>query len=70
LLAEPSWETHFVTTQGDPHDRRRCAVTLTDLGRRTAERAVRVAAQITEKMLAPLAAAEQQTILRLRRKLG
>jgi MarR family transcriptional regulator, lower aerobic nicotinate degradation pathway regulator len=60
----------FVTTQRDPHDRRRRAVTLTDLGRRTAERAVRVAAQITEETLAPLTPGERQTILRLLKKLG
>jgi DNA-binding MarR family transcriptional regulator len=60
----------FVTTQGDPQDKRRRAVTLTDAGRRVAEAAVAVAGDITAKTLAPLTQDEQRTVVRLLKKLG
>jgi len=60
----------LVTTQSDPNDKRRRAVTLTDTGRRVAEAAVAVAGGITVKTLAPLTQEEQRTIVRLLKKLG
>jgi DNA-binding MarR family transcriptional regulator len=60
----------FVTTKGDPRDRRRRAIALTDEGRRVAEQAVTVAAEITALTLAPLTAAERREAARLLKKLG
>ncbi|NWG23202.1 MAG: winged helix-turn-helix transcriptional regulator [Pseudorhodoplanes sp.] len=60
----------FVTTQGDPRDRRRRAIALTENGRRVAEAAIVVAAQITADTLAPLTEDEQRTAVRLLKKLG
>jgi DNA-binding MarR family transcriptional regulator len=60
----------FVTTQGDPRDRRRRAIALTENGRRVAEAAIVVAAQITADTLAPLSEDERRTVVRLLKKLG
>jgi MarR family transcriptional regulator, lower aerobic nicotinate degradation pathway regulator len=60
----------LVTTQGDPQDKRRRAIALTESGRRIAEAAVAVAGDITAKTLAPLTQVEQRTIVRLLKKLG
>jgi MarR family transcriptional regulator, lower aerobic nicotinate degradation pathway regulator len=60
----------LVTTQSDPRDKRRRAVTLTDAGRRIAKAAVAVAGHITAKTLAPLTQEEQRTVVRLLKKLG
>lgn len=60
----------FVTTQSDPHDRRRRAIALTENGRRVAEEAVTVAADITAETLAPLTAEERREVARLLDKLG
>jgi MarR family transcriptional regulator, lower aerobic nicotinate degradation pathway regulator len=60
----------FVTTQKDPHDKRRRAIALSDSGRRTAEAAVGIAASITTATLASLTRAEQLTVVRLLKKLG
>ena len=60
----------LVTTQQDPHDRRRRAIALSDSGRRTAEAAVGIAASITAATLASLTRAEQLTVVRLLKKLG
>jgi DNA-binding MarR family transcriptional regulator len=60
----------FLTTQNDPHDKRRRAITLTETGRRVAEAAVTVAGDITAKTLAPLTQDEQRAVVRLLKKLG
>jgi MarR family transcriptional regulator, lower aerobic nicotinate degradation pathway regulator len=60
----------FVTTQSDPQDKRRRAVTLTEAGRRVTEAAVAVAGDITTKTLAPLTQEEQRMVVRLLKKLG
>ena len=60
----------FVTSQNDPQDKRRRAIALTESGRRAAEAAVAVAADITAETLAPLTQDEQRTVQRLLRKLG
>jgi MarR family transcriptional regulator, lower aerobic nicotinate degradation pathway regulator len=60
----------FVTSQGDPQDKRRRAIALSETGRRVAEAAVVVAAEITAETLAPLTQEEQRTVQRLLKKLG
>jgi MarR family transcriptional regulator, lower aerobic nicotinate degradation pathway regulator len=60
----------FVTSQSDPQDKRRRAIALTESGRRAAEAAVSVAAEITAETLAPLTQDEQRTVQRLLKKLG
>jgi DNA-binding MarR family transcriptional regulator len=60
----------FVTSQNDPQDKRRRAIALTEAGRRAAEAAVSVAAEITAETLAPLTQDEQRTVQRLLKKLG
>jgi DNA-binding MarR family transcriptional regulator len=54
----------------DPQDRRRRAVMLTAAGRRVAETAIAVAAEITAATLAPLGTTEQRAVVRLLKKLG
>jgi DNA-binding MarR family transcriptional regulator len=60
----------LVTSQGDPQDKRRRAIALTETGRRIAEAAVDVAGDITTKTLAPLTQEEQRAVVRLLKKLG
>jgi len=60
----------FVATGHDPSDRRRRAVMLTAAGRRVTESAMAAAAGITAATLAPLAASEQRTVVRLLKKLA
>ena len=60
----------FVTTQNDPQDKRRRAITLTETGRRVADAAVAVAGDITAKTLAPLTQDEQRAVVRLLKKLA
>src|SRR4051794_28376089 len=60
----------FVTTQKDPRDKRRRAIALSDSGRRTAEVAVGLAADITAATLKSLTPAEQLSVVRLLKKLG
>jgi DNA-binding MarR family transcriptional regulator len=59
----------LITTQDDPNDRRRRAVTLTEKGRNVAKAAIDCAAQITATTLKPLSPDEQETIVRLLKKL-
>jgi MarR family transcriptional regulator, lower aerobic nicotinate degradation pathway regulator len=60
----------FVTALGDPTDRRRLAVTLTERGRDVTEAAIKVAAEITAETLEPLTGEEQRIVAQLLRKLG
>ena len=60
----------LVTSQKDPQDKRRRAIALSESGRRTAEAAVTVAAEITAETLTPLTLDEQRAIVRLLKKLG
>jgi DNA-binding MarR family transcriptional regulator len=53
-----------------PTDRRKRAVHLTVKGRRTLERAQKLAMQSTEEVLAPLSAGERKTLQELLRKLA
>ena len=59
----------FITTQDDPNDRRRRAITLTEKGRAVTKAAVDLAAGITAKTLTPLSQDEQETVIRLLKKL-
>jgi DNA-binding MarR family transcriptional regulator len=59
----------LITTQADPDDRRRRAITLTDHGRAVTKQATAIAARITTTTLAPLSAEEQRTVARLLKKL-
>jgi MarR family transcriptional regulator, lower aerobic nicotinate degradation pathway regulator len=59
----------FISVRPDAHDRRRRAIALTDLGRKVADAAVKVAGEITRHTLTPLTAAEQKSVVRLLRKL-
>ena len=60
----------FLTALSDPKDRRRRAVALTPRGREVTEQATKIAADITAATLAPLSAEEQDTVVRLLKKLG
>jgi MarR family transcriptional regulator, lower aerobic nicotinate degradation pathway regulator len=60
----------WVTALGDPKDRRRRAVALTERGRQVTQAAMVVAAEITAATLAPLTVEEQQLVTRLLKKLG
>jgi MarR family transcriptional regulator, lower aerobic nicotinate degradation pathway regulator len=60
----------FITALPDPQDRRRRAIALTESGRAVADKAIKVAFEITRETLKPLDAAEQDAVLRLLRKLG
>lgn len=53
----------------DPSDKRRRAVVLTQAGAKLAERAVKIAKEITKQTVEPLTSAEQQTLVRLLKKL-
>lgn len=59
----------FITTQSDPNDRRRRAITLTEQGRAITKQAVETAGRITARTLVPLSPEEQRTIARLLKKL-
>jgi DNA-binding MarR family transcriptional regulator len=60
----------LVTSKDDPRDARRHVIALTPAGRRLVEAAIPTAARITEKTLGPLSEKEQETLLRLLKKLG
>lgn len=60
----------FLTALSDPKDRRRRAVALTPRGREVTAQAMKIAGEITTATLAPLTAEEQQTVVRLLKKLG
>lgn len=53
----------------DPSDKRRRAVVLTEAGAKLAERSVKIAKDITKETVEPLSSAEQQTLVRLLKKL-
>jgi DNA-binding MarR family transcriptional regulator len=53
----------------DPSDKRRRAVVLTEVGEKLAEKATKLAKEITAKTVEPLTTAERQTLVRLLKKL-
>jgi DNA-binding MarR family transcriptional regulator len=52
----------------DPSDKRRRAVVLTEAGQKLAEKAIKVAKDITRQTVEPLTHAEQETLVRLLKK--
>jgi DNA-binding MarR family transcriptional regulator len=60
----------LVTSKDDPRDARRHVIALTPAGRRLVEGAIPAAARITQKTLGPLSEKEQETLLRLLKKIG
>ncbi len=60
----------LITSKDDPRDARRHVIALTPAGRRLVEAAIPAAAKITQKTLDPLSEKEQETLLRLLKKLG
>ena len=60
----------FVTALGDPKDRRRRAVALTERCRAVTQEAMLVAAEITSETLAPLTVDERELVVKLLRKMG
>jgi len=59
----------FITARADANDRRRRAIALTSSGSAVADAAMKVARSITRDTLKPLTAAEQQSVVRLLKKL-
>jgi DNA-binding MarR family transcriptional regulator len=60
----------FLTSRGDPHDKRRHQIELSPAGRRILERALPIAMKISAKTLEPLSRSERETLLRLLKKIG
>ncbi len=59
----------YVTRRGDPGDRRRNAVEITDSGREIAARADELADELEDRFLAPLAPDERETLRSLLQRL-
>jgi DNA-binding MarR family transcriptional regulator len=53
----------------DPSDKRRRAVVLTETGEKLAQKAVKIAAEITKKTVEPLTNIERQALVRILKKL-
>jgi DNA-binding MarR family transcriptional regulator len=60
----------FITTSPDPDDARRVRVTLTEAGRKEAERGFPIAAEITEETMAPLDAGQRAQLIALLKALS
>ncbi len=60
----------LITTQADPGDRRRRAITLTKQGRAVTKEATELAGRITANTLVPLTAEEQRSIVKLLKRLA
>ena len=60
----------LIVTSPDPDDARRVLVTLTDAGRKEAERGFPIAAAITEETLAPLDAGQRAQLIALLKALS
>lgn len=60
----------FLTSRGDPHDKRRHQIELSAQGKGILQRALPVAKQISAKTLEPLSGSERETLLRLLKKIG
>ena len=59
----------FITTDPDPTDRRRRAVSLTEKGGKIMKAAIKVASEISAKTLRPLTPEEQRTLTKLLKKI-
>lgn len=60
----------FLTSRGDPHDKRRHQIELSAEGKRVLQRALPIAKQISAKTLEPLSGGEREALLLLLRKIG
>lgn len=60
----------LITSRSDPQDGRRHEITLTGAGRKTVEKAIPIAEQITEETLRPLGHQDRVTLLRLLKQIG
>lgn len=60
----------FITTSPDPDDARRVRVTLTEAGRKEAERGFPIAEEITEETMAPLDAGQRAQLIALLKALS
>jgi DNA-binding MarR family transcriptional regulator len=60
----------FLTSRGDPHDKRRHQIELSAEGKRVLLRVLPIAKQISAKTLEPLSSSERETLLRLLRRIG
>jgi MarR family transcriptional regulator, lower aerobic nicotinate degradation pathway regulator len=63
-------EKGFLTSRGDPNDKRRHQIELSAEGKKILQRALPIAKQISTKTLKPLSSAERSTLLRLLKKIG
>ena len=59
----------FITTDSDPTDRRRRAVSLTESGSKIMKAAIKAASEISAKTLRPLTADEQRMLTKLLKKI-
>lgn len=60
----------FLTSRGDPHDKRRHQIELSAEGKRVLLRALPIAKDVSAKTLEPLSSSESETLLRLLKKIG
>jgi DNA-binding MarR family transcriptional regulator len=60
----------FLTSRGDPRDKRRHQIELSPEGKRVLQRALPIAMRVSDKTLAPLSKTERETLLRLLKKIG
>jgi MarR family transcriptional regulator, lower aerobic nicotinate degradation pathway regulator len=63
-------EKGFLTSRGDPNDKRRHLIELSTEGKKILQRALPIAKQISVKTLKPLSNGERETLLRLLKKIG
>jgi DNA-binding MarR family transcriptional regulator len=63
-------EKGFLTSRGDPDDKRRHQIELSARGKKILQRALPVAKQISVKTLKPLSNGERETLLRLLKKIA
>ena len=60
----------FLTSRGDPNDKRRHKIALSAAGTKAVEKALPIAMNISEKTLAPLSEDERDVLRRLLKKVG
>ena len=60
----------FLTSRGDPRDKRRHQIELSAEGKRVVLRAIPIAKDISAKTLEPLSSSESEILLRLLKKIG
>lgn len=60
----------FLTSRGDPRDKRRHEIALSTEGKKVVEKALPIAMKISDKTLEPLSSSERETLRRLLKKIG